>query len=314
MLLSPVENWLKLFDHIDVKAPIHDFEGIPRSYAELLQSLPADAQERLNPKLIASRHETTRLAMDRIKTGIAEARLDALIIVGDDQREIFKDNSRPAIGIYTGETIRNAPAPSPLPEDWYFRDQSKRLEDGAERHYPCHAALGTHLIEGLTQRDFDITAIRALIGEQFEGHAYSFVHRQYMREHPVAIVPVFLNTYYPPNVPTPTRCLALGRAIRALVEAFPQDLRVGIMASGGLSHFLVNESLDNTVVEAMRRNDTATLSGLSPSILQSGSSEIRNWICMMGAIDGLTLDWLTYVPAYRSRALTGVGLGFGHWC
>jgi 3-O-methylgallate 3,4-dioxygenase len=214
----------------------------------------------------------------------------------------------------TGETIRNAPAPSPLPEDWYFRDQSKRLEDGAERHYPCHAALGTHLIEGLTQRDFDITAIRALIGEQFEGHAYSFVHRQYMREHPVAIVPVFLNTYYPPNVPTPTRCLALGRAIRALVEAFPQDLRVGIMASGGLSHFLVNESLDNTVVEAMRRNDTATLSGLSPSILQSGSSEIRNWICMMGAIDGLTLDWLTYVPAYRSRALTGVGLGFGHWC
>ena len=86
------------------------------------------------------------------------------------------------------------------------------------------------------------------------------------------------------------------------------------MASGGLSHFLVNESLDNTVVEAIRRNDTATLSGLSPNILQSGSSEIRNWICMMGAIDGLTLDWLTYVPAYRSRALTGVGLGFGHWC
>ena len=314
MLLSPVENWLKLFDHIDVKAPIHDFEGIPRSYAELLQSLPADAQERLTPTLIANRHETTRLAMDRIKTGIAEARLDALIIVGDDQREIFKDNSRPAIGIYTGETIRNGPAPSPLPENWYFRDQSTRLEDGAERHYPCHAALGTHLIEGLTQRNFDITAIRALIGEQFEGHAYSFVHRQYMREHPVAIVPVFLNTYYPPNVPTPTRCLALGRAIRALVDSFSQDIRVGIMASGGLSHFLVNESLDNTVVEAMRRNDTATLSGLSPSILQSGSSEIRNWICMMGAIDGLTLDWLTYVPAYRSRALTGVGLGFGHWC
>ncbi len=314
MLLSPVENWLKLFDHIDVKAPIHDFEGIPRSYAELLQSLPADAQERLTPTLIADRHETTRLAMDRIKTGIAEARLDALIIVGDDQREIFKDNSRPAIGIYTGETIRNGPAPSPLPENWYYRDQSTRLEDGAERHYPCHAALGTHLIEGLTQRNFDITAIRALIGEQFEGHAYSFVHRQYMREHPVAIVPVFLNTYYPPNVPTPTRCLALGRAIRALVDSFAQDIRVGIMASGGLSHFLVNESLDNTVVEAMRRNDTATLSGLSPSILQSGSSEIRNWICMMGAIDGLTLDWLTYVPAYRSRALTGVGLGFGHWC
>ncbi len=314
MLLSPLENWLKLFDHIDVKAPIHDFSGEERSFQYLLEHLPADAAARISPETVTRHFEATAQAMARIKADIAAAKLDVLVIVGDDQREIFKDNCRPAIALYTGETIRNAPAPSPLPENWYYRDQAGRLEDGADRHYPCHPALAAHLCTGLTERGFDITALKALVGEQFEGHAYSFVHRQYMREHPVAIVPVFLNTYYPPNVPTPTRCLALGRAIRALVEAFPQDIRVGIMASGGLSHFLVNESLDNTVVEAIRRNDTATLSGLSPNILQSGSSEIRNWICMMGAIDGLTLEWLTYVPAYRSRALTGVGLGFGHWC
>lgn len=313
MLLSPVENWLKLFDHVDVKAPVHDFGGVPRSYADLLQNRPTDADERLAPEAIARRHEITRQAMDRVEADLAAARLDVLIIVGDDQREIFKDNSRPAIAIYNGETIRNAPAPSPPPEDWYYRDQSTRLEDGGERHYPCHPALASHLIEGLTQRDFDIAAIKALVGEQFEGHAYSFVHRRYMREQATAIVPVFLNTYYPPNVPTPQRCFALGKCIREMVDSYPQDIRIGIMASGGLSHFLVNESLDNTVLEAMRRKDYAALTGLSPRVLQSGSSEIRNWICVMGAIAGLELDWLSYVPAYRSRALTGVGLCFGHW-
>jgi 3-O-methylgallate 3,4-dioxygenase len=313
MLLSPLENWLKLFDHIDVKAPINDFSGEERSFQYLLEHLPADAAARIAPAAVTRHFEQTELAMARIKADIAAAKLDVLVIVGDDQREIFKDNCRPAIGIYTGDTIRNAAAPSPLPENWYYRDQAGRLEDGPDRHYPCHAGLAMHLTAGLTERGFDITAIKALVGEQFEGHAYSFVHRKYMREHPVAIVPVFLNTYYPPNVPTPQRCVDLGLALRGLIDSFPGNLRVGIMASGGLSHFLVNEALDDKVVGALRARDLDTLSALPPHILRSGSSEIRNWICVSAAIAGLQLDWLSYVPAYRSNALTGVGLCFAHW-
>lgn len=313
MLLSPLENWLKLFDHIDVKAPINDFSGEERSFQYLLDHPPADAAARIAPAAVTRYFEATDSAMARIKADLAGAKLDVLVIVGDDQREIFKDNCRPAIGIYTGATIRNAPAPSPLPENWYYRDQAGRLEDGDYRHYPCHPALAAHLCSGLTERGFDMTAISELVGAQFEGHAYSFVHRKYMREAPVAVVPVFLNTYYPPNVPTPRRCVELGLGLRALIDAFPDDLRVGIMASGGLSHFLVNETLDDKVVAALRRRDLETLAGLPAHILRSGSSEIRNWICVSAAIAGLDLDWLSYVPAYRSRALTGVGLCFAHW-
>jgi 3-O-methylgallate 3,4-dioxygenase len=47
--------------------------------------------------------------------------------------------------------------------------------------------------------------------------------------------------------------------------------------------------------------------------LQSGSSEIRNWICVVAAALELKLNWISYVPAYRSQALTGVGLGFASW-
>jgi len=313
MLFSAKEHWLALFDHVDCKAPIHDFDGRARSFDDLLANLPADAADRISSDAIGKRFDATAAAMALLERDIAEAKLDVLIIIGDDQREIFKDACRPAIGIYYGETIRNAAAPTPTPTDWYSRDQHKRLEDGQDAHYPCHVALGTHLIDGLMQRSFDITAVKALVGEQFEGHAYSFIHRRYLAKRPLPIVPVFLNTYYPPNQPTPLRCFELGRAIRDLVGSFPENLRAGILASGGLSHFLVNEALDTRVVDAIRRKDLDALKSLPALALQSGSSEIRNWICVMGAASDLDLDWITYVPAYRSHALTGVGLCFAHW-
>ena len=313
MLFSPEENWQKLFDPVDAKAPIHDFDGEPRSFQWLLDHLPADATARIAPDKIRARHHDTTVAMDRLREEIAAARLDVLVIVGDDQREIFKDNSRPAIAIYAGATIRNGPAPARLPDHWYYHDQAKRLEEGDYRHYPCHPALATHLVDGLNEGGFDITVVNELIGEQYEGHAYSYVHRKLLRDNPLPVVPVFLNTYYPPNVPTPSRCVAFGQKLRELVDAFPGDLRVGLMASGGLSHFLLNEALDAKVVEAFRRKDLDWLAGLPPRLLQSGTSEIRNWICVLAAIPDLELDWLTYVPAYRTRALTGVGLCFARW-
>ncbi len=123
--------------------------------------------------------------------------------------------------------------------DWYLQDQRRRLEDGRGPFLPLSSRLSANIIiSGLTERGFDITAVKTLVGEQFEGHAYSFIHRRFMRKHVVPIVPVFLNTYYPPNQPTPRRCQNMGIAIRELVNAFPQDIRVGILASGGLSHFL----------------------------------------------------------------------------
>jgi hypothetical protein len=313
MLFSSVEHWIEMFDHIDRKSPIHDLEGVERSFDELLNSRPADAENRISPQAQTERHATTFAAMDRLQADIAAAKLDVLIIVGDDQREIFKDACRPALGIYYGESIRNAAAPAAVPSDWYARDQRRRMEDGRDVFYPCHVSLGTHLIEGLSARAFDVTAVKALVGEQCEGHAYSFFHKRYLADRPLPIVPIFLNTYYPPNQPTPQRCFDLGVAIRDLVQQFPQDLRIGIAASGGLSHFLVNETLDHLVVDAIRSNDVKRLTSLPTKLLQSGSSEIRNWICVVAAALELKLNWISYVPAYRSRALTGVGLGFAAW-
>jgi 3-O-methylgallate 3,4-dioxygenase len=313
MLVSSVEHWQEMFDRVDRRAPINDFDGAPRTFDELLQNLPPDAAAKISKDAQAERHHATMDAMDRLERDIAASNIDVLVIIGDDQREVFKDALRPAIAIYYGDTIRNAAAPQEPAADWYLQDQRKRMEEKEDRQYPCHAGLATAIIQGLTARSFDITAMKSLEGGQYEGHAYSFIHRRFMAKGPIPIVPVILNTYYPPNQPSPQRCFDLGVAIRELIEAYPENIRVGILASGGLSHFLVNEALDRDVVTALQKKDYPALKGLPVNKLVSGSSEIRNWIATAGAVQHLSLDWIAYVPGYRSHALTGVGLCFAHW-
>jgi 3-O-methylgallate 3,4-dioxygenase len=127
------------------------------------------------------------------------------------------------------------------------------------------------------------------------------------------IVPIMLNTYYPPNQPTPKRCYQLGRAIRQAVEAWPTRQRVAIVASGGLSHFFVDEDLDRYVLELLAKKDGGALVALPTGKLESGNSEIRNWIAAAGALEHLNMQLVDYVPSYRSEAGSGVGMAFAFW-
>ena len=100
---------------------------------------------------------------------------------------------------------------------------------------------------------------------------------------PVAAVPIFLNTYFPPNQPRPKRCYEFGQAVRKAVEAFPGDERIGVLASGGLSHFLVDEDLDRAILKACADKDAKFLQNVPRNKLHAGSSEILNWVAIAGA-------------------------------
>jgi aromatic ring-opening dioxygenase catalytic subunit (LigB family) len=139
------------------------------------------------------------------------------------------------------------------------------------------------------------------------------VHRRLLAAHVVPVVPVVVNTYYPPNQPRPARCYQLGRALRAAIESFPANQRIGILASGGLSHFTIDEDLDRLVLRACREGDQAALAALPVNKLNSGSSEIRNWIVVAGAAEALHTAWQEYEPLYRSPAGTGCGMAFACW-
>lgn len=309
MLAALVEDWqMGAFASRD-KARAHvDLDGKPCRYDDLLASAPADAASRIAPDLLARRHADVQSAIARLRDDIESAQLDALIIVGDDQEELFDAGNTPSIGLWYGRTIRNAKADAvsePL-----ARARMRYQEPDGDRDYPCHAELALHLIATLQDDGFDLAVMREQPTSRPEGHAFSYVHRFCMGTAPVPIVPVFLNAYYPPNQPSPARCHALGEALARAVAACPLDLRVGIFASGGLSHFVVDEAFDTAFLDALRRGDHAFMREAPLSKLQSGSSEIRNWICLAGAVAGLDLAWAIYVPGYRTPALTGTGLGF----
>jgi 3-O-methylgallate 3,4-dioxygenase len=313
MLAATAEDWTR-FRESDPRMPYYDRDGRAITYADLLSRAPRDAENLATPLLLKERFEAAQQAMARMKEEIASAKLDALVVVGDDQHELFQDQHMPALAVYYGESIRNAAQPKEPPADWYKRAQARRREESGDVHYPCDAKLARHLIEGLIEREFDVSAVAALGDGQFEGHAYSFVHRWYLKGAVVPIVPVFLNTYNAPNTPLPRRCVAIGNALKGLIEAFPQrGKRIGLIASGGLSHFVCDEELDRGVIEALHKKDFARLAALDPRRLKAGSSEIRNWIVVAAAAADLKLDWMSYTPVYRTPALTGIGLGFARW-
>lgn len=315
MLVAQREDWMHGFREIDPKNPHYfDKTGRKTDYAALLAAAPPGAEALQTPQRLSERYDQANAAMDRLGDAIAAARLDVLVIVGDDQTELFRTTNNPAIAVFHGPTIRNTRRDPESPGDgWVKRARMWRHEPEADREYPVAADLAAWLTRQLCDRDFDITAMDGLAPGQFEGHAFQFVHRRLLRGHALPVIPVILNTFDPPNQPTPRRCAALGEALRELVAQWPQDLRVGVIASGGLSHFVVDEALDARVLDAIRAKDIAALAALDPALLQAGSSEIRNWIVTGAMARELTLDWVDYIPAYRSPALTGTGLAFAAW-
>jgi hypothetical protein len=313
-LNSPAEDFAGHAQRDEAFPHHRDKAGRPTDYGALLREASPEILAQITPEAIAARVDACTWHVDRVADSIAAARLDALIIVGDDQREQYLDDHMPAFLVYWGETIVNGvsdvPASAP---DYWKRARSQYFEPDAPREYPVAAALGRHVIECLVEQEFDLAHGRRLPRPRGEGHAFGFVHRRLLAGRVVPVLPVVVNTYYAPNQPRPARCLRLGRALRAAVESWPEDARVGIIASGGLSHFTVDEDLDRGVLEACRRGDGEALASLPPAQLDSGNSEIRNWIVAAGAAAGLSTRWQAYEPFYRTAAGTGCGMAFAAW-
>jgi len=270
------------------------------------------------PEHLVARQNVARAAIKHVAQALAGARLDALIVIGDDQNESYKEDCRPAFAIYYGDTIRNSNEQHEdyrrrFPE-WYVENRQAFFEDEKPRDYPVHSGLAIHLIETLMDAGFDLGASKRLPEGEGEGHAIAYVHRRVMEpDKPVAAVPVFLNTYFPPNQPRPRRCYEFGQALRKAVEAYGEDLRVGVLASGGLSHFLVDEDFDRAILKACADKNADFLKTLPRNKLHAGSSEILNWVAVAGAVEHLDLNWFEYVPGYRTPAGTGTGLSFATW-
>jgi 3-O-methylgallate 3,4-dioxygenase len=136
-----------------------------------------------------------------------------------------------------------------------------------------------------------------------------------MNDRVVPSVPVVLNTFYPPNQPTAARCYEFGKSIAKAIESWDNDARVALIASGGLTHFVIDEEIDQAILAAMREGKVDKITALGEGVFQSGTSEIKNWIPVAGAMAKVQFDMhlIDYVPCYRSEAGTGNAMGFVYW-
>jgi 3-O-methylgallate 3,4-dioxygenase len=320
MLNVGPEDWPR-FEELDRRRQHLHKDGRPATFDQLLAVAPPSLRAELGPEKHAKRHAEAMAALSRLHVVLMEAKLDVVVIVGDDQKELYHEDHMPSVLVYRGETIANVPNRTTVamdPDvawrpDWARRASARYYEERETRHYPVDAKLANHLIAGLIEHEFDVATANALPEGEGEGHAFGFVHQRILEREAIPVVPVFLNTYYPPNQPSARRCYKLGQAIREVIEGYPESLRVGIVASGGLSHFTIDETLDGAVIRALREKDAGTLQALPREQLNSGNSEIRNWICAAGALEHLDLQWVQYSPGYRTAAGTGTGLCFGYW-
>jgi 3-O-methylgallate 3,4-dioxygenase len=309
-LSTPPEQW-KLRAEIDRRNPKLLWEdGEYYKFNDLLERVDRDAiAGQISDDVFRRRWQECQDGISHVGDVLAEAAPDVVILLGDDQEEVFKNDNMPAINVYWGDEAlqkpRHSEAEAARVSEWAYGE--------TEVNVPVKADLALHLIESLIDDEYDISHSKQLKPGQGIGHAWSFVFHRVMRDKHIPVIPVHINTYYPPNQPRVNRCYDLGQAIKRGVESWKGNERVAVMSSGGLSHFVVLEEFDRKVVNAMRERDGDALRNLPENLFKSGTSETKSWIAMSAATEHLDTKFLNYVPCYRSEAGTGCGMAFGHW-
>lgn len=176
-----------------------------------------------------------------------------------------------------------------------------------------HPALATHLVESLIDDEFDITVAQELEVD----HGLTVPLSVYCPEPgdawPCPVVPILVNVLQYPQ-PTAARCYALGKAIGRAVASYPENIKVAIFGTGGMSHQLagaraglINPTFDRMFLQTIE-TDPESLAKITREeyVREAGSEgiEMIMWLVMRGAMnDDITRITETYhVPASNTAA------------
>ena len=314
LLTFDVDTWIEKADD-DKRRRLNLSDGRMVTYEELRAERGDRYAREASRDALERQHLVCRQSLDRLADALAAANPDLVVIVGDDQAELFSLDNKPAISIFYGAKVVTHPwgdVDDALPAWKRAAAVGYGMDEVHEYAGAPQAAL--RAIDGLIQRGVDIGAAAEVTDPRRAGfgHAYGFIAERLFRDREFPILPVLLNTYFRPNVPTAARCYEVGRMLRMVLEESGEE-RIAVIASGGLSHFVTDEALDGGVLTAIRDRDANHLKSVHANALRSGSSEILNWILASGALEHLAADWSEYQPVYRTPAGSGIGMGFMIW-
>jgi hypothetical protein len=223
--------------------------------------------------------EVARLYAD-VAEHVAAVAPDVLIVFTDDHFNTFFLDNFPTFAIGIADAIAGPNDQTPMP-------RYKVTVPGA---------LAAHIRSTAIERGFDIALV-----QDFEVDHAVMVPLHFLTPHmKIPVIPIFINALAPP-LPSARRCYALGEAIRAAIESWPQPLRVAAIGSGSFSleiggpkiplgeracvpdmewtQHLQDLLLQSRIDDLLEETTTARM-------LRAGNigGELLNWIAMLGVI------------------------------
>jgi hypothetical protein len=305
------------------------------TWDELLAGADPNIAKQINVETFTKKEENIQKGLNELDARFGQTDMDAIVMFGDDQNEWFFYNNYPTIHIYWGDKVKITQRRSNYGAETEASRLAAECYDTGTDSWPVDAELGEYLVEALCEADFDV-AHSQYQQEEYGGrigpstwyldhaaetaprefglpHAYCLPVGRWFHGKQVPIVPITLNTCYPPNWISPRRAYALGRAVREAVNNWSSDKKVAFGCSGGLSHFVVDEEIDRLTLRGLSEANGEILTSLPRHRLQSATTEILNWVATQGALHDVKMEVLTYEPGYRTLAGTGCGCAVGAW-
>ena len=274
--------------------------------AEIVLGIAASHAPNLaNPSMTRGMNEEQ---FGRIKAGFAQARAmleetrpDVIVIFSSDHFDrCFYDNLPPFL-VAVGES-----AEGPINE--YLKiPKVKVTVDGG---------LGRFLVSEGLENGVDFASSADLPLDHAEVVPLSFLTPNW----DVPIVPIVVNAFAPP-MPSLRRCAQVGAFVREVVERWPEQKRVAVMGTGGLSHWVglpemgrVNAEFDRWFMDALaagQKEDVIAKYKKAEeleAVAGNGGQEVRDWLAAAGAMPAsFTAQVLAYEP------LPGCGIGVMTW-
>ena len=223
-------------------------------------------------------------------------------------RDKAKETGVQAIVMMTGEHFTN-----------FFLDDLPQIAVGLDEEHlgppevwlqvpkkkvPSNAGLAAHLTAGLIEQGQQ----PALAYGMKLDHGFMTVYYWLDRTMELPMVPIVLNCTTPPLMTT-KQFYDFGVAVGNAIRSYDGLERVGLVAGGGLSHFVgeprvgdIDEEFDRWFLDRLAKGDLSEILDMPNDELMeagNGTGEVRAWIALAAAMHGAPGHVLAYEPVYE---------------
>lgn len=233
-----------------------------------------------------------------VKDWLEDKSPDLIVIVYNDHGLNFFLDKMPTFALGCADQYLNAD------EGWGLKPTSPFRGD---------AAFSWHVAESLIHQDFDMCTCQEMLVD----HGFVNPMRVLFGDHeswPIKAIPLAVNTVQHP-IPSARRCYELGKALKRAIDSYPENLRVVVAGTGGMSHQLqgeragmINIDYDLECIESVINNPDWLASQSATEIIeQAGTEGIETimWLVMRGALG----DDVTCLHKHYHAPISNTGAG-----